>query len=61
MNIVDKIIKEPIGGAHRDKLKTFELVKANIIKSFSELSSFSKEKLIAKRMEKYSKMGIYQN
>ena len=61
MNLVDKIIKEPVGGAHRDKSKTFELVKANIIKSYTELSSFSKEKLIAMRMQKYSQMGIYQN
>ena len=61
MNLVDKIIKEPVGGAHRDKSKTFELVKANIIKSYTELSSFSKEKLITKRMQKYSQMGIYQN
>ena len=61
MNLVDKIIKEPAGGAHRDKSKTFESVKANIIKSYTELSSFSKEKLIAKRMQKYSQMGIYQN
>ena len=61
MNLVDKIIKEPVGGAHRDKSKTFESVKANIIKSYTELSSFSKEKLIAKRMQKYSQMGIYHN
>ena len=61
MNLVDKIIKEPAGGAHRDKSKTFESVKANIIKSYTELSSFSKEKLIAKRMQKYSQMGIYHN
>ena len=61
MNLVDKIIKEPVGGAHRNKSKTFELVKSNIIKSYTELSSFSKEKLIARRMQKYSQMGIYQN
>ena len=61
MNLVDKIIKEPVGGAHRNKSKTFELVKSNIIKSYTELSSFSKAKLIAKRMQKYSQMGIYQN
>ena len=61
MNLVDKIIKEPVGGAHRDKYKTFELVKANIIKSYSELSSYSKEKLISNRMQKYSQMGVYHN
>ena len=61
MNLVDKIIKEPVGGAHRDKHKTFELVKTNIIKSYSELSSYSKEKLISNRMQKYSQMGVYHN
>ena len=61
MNLVDKIIKEPVGGAHRDKSKTYELVKANIIKSYSELSSLSKEKLITNRMHKYSQMGIFYN
>ena len=61
MNLVDKIIKEPVGGAHRDKNKTFESVKANIIKSYSELSSYSKEKLISNRMQKYSQMGVYHN
>ena len=61
MNLVDKIIKEPVGGAHRDKNKTFELVKTNIIKSYSELSSYSKEKLISNRMQKYSQMGVYHN
>ena len=61
MNLVDKIIKEPIGGAHRDKSKTFEIVQANIIKSYAELSLLSKEKLIAQRMQKYSQMGIFHN
>tara|TARA_S200000501_G_scaffold371376_1_gene414333 strand:+ start:60 stop:1013 length:954 start_codon:yes stop_codon:yes gene_type:complete len=61
MNLVDKIIKEPAGGAHRDKSKTYELVKENIIKSFYELSSLSKEKLITKRRQKYSQMGIFYN
>ncbi len=61
MNLVDKIIKEPAGGAHRDKSKTYELVKENIIKSFYKLSSLSKEKLIIKRRQKYSQMGIFYN
>ena len=30
MNLVDKVIKEPEGGAHRNKVKTFEVVKYNI-------------------------------
>ena len=44
MNLVDKVIKEPEGGAHRNKEKTFELVKSNIVSSYNELKKFSKEK-----------------
>jgi len=61
MNLVDKVIKEPEGGAHRNKEKTFELVKSNIVSSYNELKELSKEKLVRKRMEKYSNMGIYSS
>ena len=61
MNLVDKVIKEPEGGAHRNHEKTFEIVKSNIISSFSELKSLSKEKLVSKRMDKYSNMGVYSS
>jgi len=59
MNLVDKVIKEPEGGAHRNKEKTFELVKSNIISSYNELRELSSEKLVTTRMEKYSNMGVY--
>ena len=61
MNLVDKVIKEPEGGAHRNKEKTFELVKSNIVSSYNELKELSKEKLVRKRMEKYSNMGVYSS
>jgi len=61
MNLVDKVIKEPEGGAHRNKEKTFELVKSNIVSSYHELKELSKEKLVKKRMEKYSNMGVYSS
>ena len=61
MNLVDKVIKEPEGGAHRNKEKTFELVKSNIISSYTELKELSSEKLVATRMEKYFNMGVYSS
>ena len=59
MKLVDKVIKEPLGGAHRDKDKIFEIVKSNILNSFEVLKNLSPKKLIEQRMEKYSNMGIY--
>ena len=61
MNLVDKIIKEPAGGAHRNKEKTFELVKSNIVSSYNELKELSEASLVSSRMEKYSNMGVYSS
>ena len=59
MNLIDKVIKEPDGGAHRNRLKTFELVKSNILISYDELSKLSDKDLVNKRIKKYSTMGVY--
>ena len=61
MNLVDKVIKEPAGGAHRNKEKTFELVKSNILSSYNELKELSEASLVSSRMEKYSSMGVYSS
>lgn len=61
MNLVDKVVREPEGGAHRNKLKTFEAVKLNILSAFDTLSKLSSEKLVLKRMDKYSNMGVYSS
>ena len=61
MNLVDKVIREPEGGAHRNQKKTFEIVKSNIISSYNELKSISSENLVSNRMEKYSNMGVYSS
>ncbi len=59
MNLIDKVIKEPDGGAHRNRLKTFELVKSNILISYDELSKLSDKDLVNNRIKKYSSMGVY--
>ena len=61
MNLVDKVVREPEGGAHRNKLKTFEAVKLNILSAFDTLSKLSSEKLVLNRMDKYSNMGVYSS
>ncbi|MEN3324784.1 acetyl-CoA carboxylase carboxyltransferase subunit alpha [Mariniflexile soesokkakense] len=58
--LVDEIIKEPLGGAHRDREKTFAAVSNAITKNFEELKNLSPKDLVAKRMEKYSQMGVFK-
>lgn len=57
--LIDGIIKEPIGGAHLDRENAYIEVEKTILKAYKELKKLSAEKLVEKRMEKYSKMGEY--
>lgn len=58
--LIDEIIKEPLGGAHRNREAVFESVKKAIEETFKKLSKLSVEKLIEKRMDKYTSYGVYK-
>jgi acetyl-CoA carboxylase carboxyl transferase subunit alpha len=59
--LIDEIIKEPEGGAHRNREKTFELVQKKILAHFKELSKLSPEDLVQSRMDKYTAMGSFND
>ena len=59
-SLIDEIIKEPLGGAHRNREAVFESVKKAIEDTFKKLSKLSVEKLIEKRMDKYTSYGVYK-
>ena len=61
MKLIDEIIKEPLGGAHKDPKKTYLATKNTILKYFNELKNLSPKNLIERRMTKYSDMGVYNN
>ena len=61
MKLVDRIIKEPLGGAHRNKEKTFEIVKDAILNAYNEFKEMSSSELVKRRMNKYSNMGVYKS
>ena len=61
LKLVDEIIKEPLGGAHRDREKTFASVTSAIVKHYEVLKNLSPKELVAKRMEKYCEMGVYKD
>ncbi|MFD0978018.1 acetyl-CoA carboxylase carboxyltransferase subunit alpha [Salinimicrobium gaetbulicola] len=58
--LIDEIVKEPLGGAHSDRDKTFETVKNSIVEAYDEFKNLSPKELIDKRMEKYSSMGVFK-
>ncbi|MCX6184172.1 MAG: acetyl-CoA carboxylase carboxyltransferase subunit alpha [Flavobacterium sp.] len=57
--LVDDIIPEPLGGAHYDRETTFKTVQQYIMKGYNELKDLSTAELVAQRMDKYSKMGEF--
>ncbi|MCB0462271.1 MAG: acetyl-CoA carboxylase carboxyltransferase subunit alpha [Flavobacteriaceae bacterium] len=61
MKLVDEIVKEPLGGAHKDREKTFLTVRDAIEKAYSEFKNLSPKELVKQRMEKYSEMGVFKD
>jgi acetyl-CoA carboxylase carboxyl transferase subunit alpha len=61
LKLVDQIIKEPLGGAHANREKTFSAVRSAIEKNYDELKNLSPKELVNQRMEKYAQMGVYKD
>ena len=59
MGIADEIIKEPLGGAHRDYKESAKNVKDSIISNIENLKQLSAETLIEQRKFKYDKIGAW--
>ncbi len=58
--LIDGIIPEPLGGAHRDKQWMSNKVKEVILQNLKELDKLSSQKRIEQRIEKFCAMGVYQ-
>ncbi|WP_442846331.1 acetyl-CoA carboxylase carboxyltransferase subunit alpha [Leeuwenhoekiella sp. H156] len=58
--LIDEIVKEPLGGAHSDRQKTFDTVKEKILQAYDEFKNLSPADLVKKRMNKYSEMGVFK-
>jgi acetyl-CoA carboxylase carboxyl transferase subunit alpha len=61
MKLVDEIVKEPLGGAHKDREQTFRSVSNTIVKSYNEFKNLSPKELVDQRMEKYAQMGVFKD
>ena len=57
--LIDRIIPEPFGGAHKDHQEAARIVKAVIKEELSNLIKIKPEKLIDGRLEKFGKMGSF--
>jgi acetyl-CoA carboxylase carboxyl transferase subunit alpha len=58
--LIDGIVPEPLGGAHRDPEAMFETLKHEILKHYWELQNMDPHERITQRMDKFSSMGVYE-
>ena len=59
--LIDKIINEPLGGAHNNREKTFVNVKNAILNSFASLKKIKIDKLLDQRSKKFTSMGVFSS
>ena len=58
-NIIEEIINEPIGGAHRDHSLSIKNVEESIKKALNEMKAYSQDKLLLDRKEKFIQYGRF--
>lgn len=58
--IIDRIVPEPLGGAHKNHEVIADTLKKILIEEFSELVKIKPDKLVQSRLEKFGEMGVYE-
>lgn len=61
LHVIDEIIPEPRGGAHRDVDEQAKFIDTVLFKSLQTLATYDEEELLEKRWEKYKQIGVYTN
>jgi len=61
MGLIDEVIAEPLGGAHRDPVAAAEAIRVVIKRALRALSDLSADALIQQRYEKYRKISAFES
>ncbi len=59
LGVVDQVIPEPLGGAHRDHHQVALRVKQYLLRTLRELAAKSPEQLLDARYDKFRRMGVF--
>jgi acetyl-CoA carboxylase carboxyl transferase subunit alpha len=61
LGVIDDVIPEPLGGAHRDPREMGATLKSYLLRYLRELSHVSIESLLEGRYRKFRAMGVYED
>ena len=59
LGVIDEVVKEPLGGAHRNPQEMAETLKARIVDHLNDLENLSAEELLNRRYEKFRRIGKF--
>ncbi len=59
MGIIDEVIPEPLGGAHRDSQATARAVEEAILRNREELVDVDGEEIVERRLAKFRAIGVF--
>lgn len=59
LEVIDEVIPEPAGGAHRDSHEAAATLKKAIVRHLTELQGLSEEKLVSERYQRFRRMGAF--
>jgi len=57
IRIIDEVIKEPIGGAHRNKAQVISSIKSVLVKYLDEFKNYTREEIFEQRKKKFLNIG----
>jgi acetyl-CoA carboxylase carboxyl transferase subunit alpha len=60
LGLVDDVIAEPLGGAHRNPQAMGEALKNTLLQTISELQALSDADLVAERRKRLRGFGVYK-
>ena len=59
LGVIDEVIPEPLGGAHRDHFKMATTLKARLVESLQDLESLSIPDLLERRYQRTRRIGVF--
>ncbi len=60
LGVVEEIIPEPLGGAHRNHRHTATAVKSSIVAALKSLETLSVEELLERRYQRFRRIGVFE-
>ena len=58
--VIDEVIPEPLGGAHRDHREAAANLKSFLIRSLREIADQPRSEILDRRYEKFRRMGVFE-